>query len=101
MAIRSMAVGASRRRASIQPNRFSILLDFVFVALSTGDFVVGAVQRELGLVVIEHRRSPAFQIVAGGAFSFRALAHELSAVNILVASRAFFRCVREVHSGFG
>lgn len=89
MAIRSVTIGASRRRASIQANRFSIFFDFVLVTLPTGDFVVRAIEREVGLVVIENRRPPAFQIVAGGALFFFPRAHELAAVNILMTPGAF------------
>ena len=89
MAIGRMALGATRRRASIQTNRFSIFFDFVLVTLPAGDFVVRAIEREVGLVVIENRRPPAFQIVAVGALFFLAGVHELAAVNILMTSGTF------------
>src|SRR5579863_6597587 len=86
-----VAINALRGRAPVEANGFPVHLSLVFVALPARNFVVCAVQREIGLAVIECPRFPMHHVVARRAVLFLARAHELAGMHILVALETLLR----------
>lgn len=91
---------ATGRRAPIQPDRLSLRLDLFLVTLRAAYFVVGAIERERRLAVIERTGAPLGDAVAGGAILFLSGAHELAAMHVLMTLEALARGTRKVKSGF-
>ena len=92
----AVAVCAGLGRGLIEKNRPPLYIAPRFVAASTRDAFMSAIQGKTGIsIMIEGGRDPAGGRVAIRAGRWRARAGELTGVRILVAPFTVLRCVRE------
>ena len=82
--------------AAVDTNFPAVNFLLLRVTLRASHLVVRAVQRIIGLAVIERSGAPLGDGVASGTILLAARRHELPAMNIFVAFEALLRSMREI-----
>lgn len=88
------------RGPAVEADNAAVDFFLLGVALRTTDHAVRAVQRKIGLAVIESASAPFRNCVATGAVLLAAGHHELASVNVFVAFKALLRSMRKIGGGF-
>ena len=91
----AMTIGAGKGSGLVEQYLLPIHFLHQAVTILAGDILMPALERELGLLVIEERRLPLVAVVARGAISFSV--GELVAVRVLVALAAGLWSLAEIH----
>jgi hypothetical protein len=98
--IRGVTSFAILRGPAVETDDAAVDVFLLGVALRTTDHAVRAVQRKIGLAVIERASAPSRNCVATGAVLLAAGRHELASVNVFVAFKALLRSMRKIGGGF-